>query len=42
MNRYKCAKGKYTNVSKANKVCLIKRCPYLKVLSFMFGKPKYT
>ena len=29
MGRYVCHKGKAVNMAKANKVCLIRRCPYL-------------
>ena len=31
MGRYKCAQGKVTGIAKANRVCLIKRCPDLLV-----------
>jgi len=31
MGRYKCAQGKQVGIGKANRVCLIKRCPNLLV-----------
>lgn len=29
--RYRCAQGKVTNIGKANRICLIRRCPFLMV-----------
>ena len=31
MGRYACGKGKETNINKANKICLMRRCPFLLV-----------
>jgi len=31
MGRYVCRQGKDTNIAKANKVCLMRRCPDLAV-----------
>ncbi len=31
MGRYKCAQGKKTGIGKANRICLIRRCPDLLV-----------
>lgn len=31
MGRYSCAQGKKVGIAKANRVCLIKRCPDLQV-----------
>lgn len=31
MGRYQCSQGKVTGIAKANRVCLIKRCPNLLV-----------
>jgi hypothetical protein len=36
--RYSCLKGKVTGIAKANRVCLIRRCPQLQV---QFKKGKY-
>lgn len=38
MQRYKCARGKNTNLPKALKVCLIKQCPHLRVLQGSRGR----
>ena len=37
MGRYKCSQGKVTSIAKANRVCLIKRCPNL-LVQFKQGK----
>ena len=39
MGRYKCSQGKKVGIAKANRVCLIKRCPDLMV-QFKKGKFK--
>jgi hypothetical protein len=39
VGRYKCAQGKVTGIAKANRVCLIKRCPDL-LVQFKKGKFK--
>jgi hypothetical protein len=41
MGRYTCQKGKITGIAKANRVCLIKRCPYLLVSMARRGKKAY-
>lgn len=37
MGRYKCAQGKVTSIAKANRICLIRRCPDL-LVQFKRGK----
>ena len=37
LGRYKCAQGKKTGIGKANRICLIKRCPAL-LVQFKQGK----
>jgi len=37
MGRYKCAQGKQVGIGKANRICLIRRCPDL-LVQFKRGK----
>jgi hypothetical protein len=39
VGRYRCAQGKEVGIAKANRVCLIKRCPDL-LVQFKRGKHK--
>lgn len=39
MGRYSCQKGKITSISKANKICLLRKCPHL-IVQYQRGKFK--